>query len=61
MRTGRLLTVAEFAAIFRVDRASVARWARGGRIPYVLTPGGHHRFYESDVEAFLKPHGGVQR
>lgn len=48
-----LLTPGEVAAMFRVDPKTVTRWANAGRIGYIKTPGGHMRFYESEVNAFL--------
>lgn len=49
----RLLTPAEVAEMFRVDPKTVTRWAVAGRISSIRTPGGHHRFRESDVKAML--------
>jgi excisionase family DNA binding protein len=50
----RLLTPGEVAALFRVDPKTVTRWAVQGRITRVRTPGGHSRFRESEVRAFLE-------
>lgn len=50
----RLITPGEVAALFRVDPKTVTRWAAGGRIDSVRTPGGHRRFWESEVLALLK-------
>lgn len=49
----RLLTGAEIAALFRVNRRQPAEWVRQGRIKSVRTPGGHHRYRESAVRALL--------
>ena len=49
----RLLTPAEVAAMFRVDPKTVTRWAVAGRIGSVRTPGGHHRFRESELRHIL--------
>lgn len=49
----RLLTPHEVAALFRVDPKTVTRWASSGRIPSHRTPGGHHRYLESEVQALL--------
>lgn len=49
----RLMTTNEVAALFRVDHKTVARWAAGGRISSIKTPGGQHRFRESEVRALL--------
>jgi excisionase family DNA binding protein len=49
----RLLTPGEVAELFRVDPKTVTRWAAAGRIRSFRTPGGHHRFYESQIRALL--------
>jgi excisionase family DNA binding protein len=49
----KLLTPGEVASMFRVDPKTVTRWAAAGKIGSVRTPGGHHRFRESDVLALL--------
>lgn len=49
----RFLTPAEVADIFRVDTKTVSRWANSGRIGSIRTPGGHHRFRESEIRALL--------
>jgi excisionase family DNA binding protein len=50
----RLLTPAEVAALWRVDPKTVTRWAADGRLNSIRTPGGHRRFYESEVRALLE-------
>jgi excisionase family DNA binding protein len=50
----RLLTPAEVAAIFRVDTDTVTRWANGGKLTAVRTPGGHRRYPEAEVRALLE-------
>lgn len=47
----RLFTPAEVARLLHVDPKTVARWAKAKKIRYVTTPGGHRRFFESDIEA----------
>jgi excisionase family DNA binding protein len=49
----RLLTPGEVAAMFRVDPKTVARWAKAGKISSVRTLGGHRRYREAEVHAFL--------
>ena len=49
----RLLTPAEVAALLRVDPKTVTRWARGGKLSSIRTPGGHRRYSESEVRGFL--------
>lgn len=54
---GKLLTPGEVAKIFRVDPKTVTRWAQSERLPSILTPGGHRRFWESDVLKLLRGEG----
>lgn len=49
----RLMTPADVAEAFQVDPKTVTRWAAGGRLPSVRTPGGHRRFWRSDILALL--------
>ncbi len=49
----RLLKPCEVAKLFRVDAKTVGRWAAAGRLNAVLTPGGHRRFWRSEVRALL--------
>ena len=55
----RLLTPAEVAALLRVDPKTVTRWARGGKLSSIRTPGGHRRYSESEVRGFLNSWQGV--
>lgn len=48
-----LLTPGEVAALFRVDPKTVTRWASSGRLKGIRTPGGHRRFYLSEVRKLL--------
>jgi excisionase family DNA binding protein len=49
----RLLTPAEVAATFRVDPKIVTRWAKAGKLSSIRTLGGHRRYREAEVHAFL--------
>jgi excisionase family DNA binding protein len=49
----RLLTSAETAALFQVDRPTVVEWAKAGRLAAIRTPGGRLRFAEPSVQALL--------
>lgn len=62
MPKDKLLTPGEVAAIFRVDPRTVTRWAKAGRVSSVRTPGGQHRFRESEVRRMLEgdDHDGDQ-
>jgi excisionase family DNA binding protein len=53
-----LLTAAEVAGIFRVSTKTVWRWAVAGKLPGLLTPGGHHRFRRADVDRLAAGRGG---
>jgi excisionase family DNA binding protein len=48
-----LLRPREVAAILGVRTATVARWARQGRLTPLLTPGGHRRYTRASVRAVL--------
>ena len=53
MDEARLLTPAEVAELFRVDPKTVTRWAKAGTIRSVRTIGGHRRYREVEIPAFL--------
>lgn len=48
--SARLLSRKEVAALFDVSPHTVYRWAREGRLPYLLTPGGRRRYPREEVE-----------
>lgn len=48
-----LLTPAEVAALFRVDPKTVTRWAKAGKLSSIRTLGGHRRYSEAEVRAYL--------
>ena len=52
-----LLKPGEVAELFRVDVKTVSRWGETGRLTTIRTPGGQHRFRESDVRALLNGDG----
>lgn len=43
------LTPREAGAIFHVERQTVIRWIKAGKLPSFRTLGGHHRVLASDV------------
>ncbi len=53
-----LLTSAEVANLFGVDRRTVVLWAKRGRIPALRTPGGQHRFRAEEIRGLLEQHNG---
>lgn len=56
-----LLTPAEVAAMFKVDRKTVTRWAKAGKLSAVRTLGGHRRYLEREVRALLDGHAAQGR
>lgn len=48
------IRTAEAARILRVSPKTVSRWAKEGRIPHVLTLGGHRRFPSSAIEELAR-------
>ncbi|GAB2824324.1 hypothetical protein GCM10027176_31040 [Actinoallomurus bryophytorum] len=49
-----LLRPREVAAVFGVRTATIARWAREGRLIPLRTPGGHRRYRSIDVRKVLR-------
>jgi excisionase family DNA binding protein len=56
--TAGLLVTEEVAALSGVHPLTVGRWVKRGRLLFVRTPGGHHRFFACEVTALL---GGWSR
>ena len=53
-RAGRLLTVAEVAELLRINKSTVYRMAKQGRLPATRV-GRQWRFRESVLEGLLEP------
>lgn len=49
----RLLTPQEAAELFGVRTTTITRWVRKGRLPALVTPGGHRRYQLRHVRALL--------
>jgi excisionase family DNA binding protein len=43
------LRAAEVAEILYVSPKTVTRWAKEGRLPFMKTLGGHHRYPEAEI------------
>ncbi|MDP9389377.1 MAG: helix-turn-helix domain-containing protein [Actinomycetota bacterium] len=52
-RRAEFLRVAEVAEMFHVSTKTVVRWASEGKLPHVLTLGGHRRFPRADIERLV--------
>lgn len=50
----KLLTPGEVARLFHVEPKTVSRWARDGKIPFIMTPGGHRRYSQRAVLEMLQ-------
>ena len=48
------MRTAEAAKILHVSAKTVSRWAKEGKIPHVVTLGGHRRFPASAVHALAQ-------
>ncbi len=51
------LAPADVARLLCVSARTVSRWADQGRIPHIVTLGGHRRFRRSDVVRLVDPRG----
>jgi len=43
------LLTAEVADILHVSPETVSRWAKQGKLPFMKTLGGHHRYPEAEI------------
>jgi excisionase family DNA binding protein len=50
---GRWLSINAACEILGVDKSTLRRWSDSGRVPVFRTPGGHRRYSEVDLKAFL--------
>ncbi len=46
---GSYIKTAQVAQILRVSSKTVSRWAREGKLPHLVTLGGHRRFPEKEI------------
>ena len=47
------LRVGEVAILFHVSPKTVVRWAEDGKLPHIVTLGGHRRFPRATIEALV--------
>lgn len=50
----RYIKTAEVAEILRVSPKTVSRWAKDGKLPHLITLGGHRRFPLGEIEALAR-------
>lgn len=55
--TPRWLSITAACEMLGVDHSTMRRWSDSGKIPVVRTPGGHRRYSEQDLRAFLHAAG----
>ena len=48
------ITSGEVARILRVSPKTVARWAKEGRLPHLVTLGGHRRFPSGPIHELAR-------
>ena len=48
------LRAGEAAEILHVSPKTMSRWAKEGRVPHIITLGGHRRFRASEIRTFLE-------
>lgn len=56
---GSYFTRAEVAKMFEVAPNTVSRWAREGKLPCVLTPGGRRRYPRGVTRELVRKFRGV--
>lgn len=48
------ITTGDVAKILRVSPKTVARWAKEGKLPHLVTLGGHRRFPAAAIRALAR-------
>lgn len=60
MPAGEWLTLGQASRMLGVDPDTLRRWADGGKVTLLRTPGGHRRFRRDTIEAMLPRPGTAQ-
>ena len=55
-----LLRIGEVAELLGVTPETIRNWTAKGKLPALLTPGGHRFYRRADVEKALRPIGHAQ-
>lgn len=53
-QSDRMLHPRQVAAMYGVDAKTIRRWAIDGKLPHILTPGGHRRFSENAIRELIE-------
>lgn len=48
-----MLKPQQVADLFGVDNKTVRRWAMEGKLPHIVTPGGHRRYSENVIRSIV--------
>jgi excisionase family DNA binding protein len=48
------ISTGEAARMLRVSPKTVARWAKNGRLPHIVTLGGHRRFPRGPIDEIAR-------
>jgi excisionase family DNA binding protein len=56
-RRREYLRAAEAAAFLNVSPKTVSRWAKEGKLPHIVTLGGHRRFPKDDIQRLAREMG----
>ncbi len=49
----RFMTARDVARLFEVSPNTIARWARRGKVPSVVTPGGRRKFPREGIQQYV--------
>jgi excisionase family DNA binding protein len=55
------LRAAEAAAYLNVSPKTVSRWAKEGKVPHIVTLGGHRRFPRNEIQRLARELSSGQR
>ncbi len=53
-------TLSEAAELLNIHPTTLRRWADGGDIPALVTPGGHRRFAATDLARFARERSALR-
>ena len=60
MKQKKRLTLGQASLFLGVSETTLRHWTDEGRVKAFITPGGHRRYEEADLEAFLRSHHKAQ-